>query len=269
MRPGRNATPFTQLFDARFGISTGTSAFDRARTVAVAVDPNSTPHDLVRGKGHMNGLRAKDGGVLVRSGHTEGSVDLAKLAGLKPAAVICEVVHPDGTMARLPYLREFCREHGIKMCTIEDLIKFRRQRERLIQRELVVKLPTRGVQFPGLDGLHVALLHPVQDTGLSRWVHSPRLRAWLFTCPARIFRWRNRRAAQLCLWRAGRRGDPDRVAALEALGEREELMAAQLQANGVKQDTRLLAVETPLNTLEADTLCPGSAVLDKINASLR
>jgi 3,4-dihydroxy 2-butanone 4-phosphate synthase/GTP cyclohydrolase II len=142
-----NATPFTQLFDARYGISTGTSAFDRARTVAVAIDPNSTPSDLVRGKGHMNGLRAKDGGVLVRSGHTEGSVDFAKLAGLKPAAVICEVVHPDGTMARLPYLRDFCNEHGIKMCTIEDLIKFRRQRERLIQRELVVKLPTRYGEF--------------------------------------------------------------------------------------------------------------------------
>jgi 3,4-dihydroxy 2-butanone 4-phosphate synthase/GTP cyclohydrolase II len=141
------STPFTQLFDARHGITTGTSAFDRARTVAVAIDEHSTPNDLVRGKGHMNGLRAKAGGVLVRAGHTEGSVDLARLAGLKQAAVICEVVHPDGTMARLPYLREFCQQHNIRMCTIEDLIKYRRLRERLIHRELVVKLPTRFGEF--------------------------------------------------------------------------------------------------------------------------
>jgi 3,4-dihydroxy 2-butanone 4-phosphate synthase/GTP cyclohydrolase II len=140
-------TAFTQKFDARFGITTGTSAFDRARTVAVAIDESTTPNDLIRGKGHMDGLRAKDGGVLVRAGHTEGSVDLARLAGFKEAAVICEVMDPDGTMARLPYLRKFCQEHGIKMCTIEDLIKFRRQRERLIHRELVVKLPTKFGEF--------------------------------------------------------------------------------------------------------------------------
>jgi 3,4-dihydroxy 2-butanone 4-phosphate synthase / GTP cyclohydrolase II len=141
------STAFTQKFDAHYGITTGTSAFDRARTVAVAIDENSTPNDLIRGKGHMDGLRAKDGGVLVRAGHTEGSVDLARLAGLKEAAVICEVMDPDGTMARLPFLREFCRQHGLKMCTIEDLIKHRRQRERLIQRELVVKLPTKFGEF--------------------------------------------------------------------------------------------------------------------------
>jgi 3,4-dihydroxy 2-butanone 4-phosphate synthase / GTP cyclohydrolase II len=140
-------TAFTQKFDARFGITTGTSAFDRARTVAVAIDDHTTPADLLRGKGHMDGLRAKDGGVLVRAGHTEGSVDLARLAGFKSAAVICEVMDPDGTMARLPYLRKFCQEHGIKMCTIEDLIKFRRLRERLIHRELVVKLPTKFGEF--------------------------------------------------------------------------------------------------------------------------
>src|SRR5262245_53750009 len=141
------STPFTQKFDARFGITTGTSAFDRARTVAVAIDENSTANDLIRGKGHMDGLRAKDGGVLVRAGHTEGSVDLARLAGLKEAAVIIEVMDPDGTMARLPYLREFCKTHSLKMCTIEDLIKHRRQRERLIHRELVVKLPTKFGEF--------------------------------------------------------------------------------------------------------------------------
>jgi 3,4-dihydroxy 2-butanone 4-phosphate synthase/GTP cyclohydrolase II len=140
-------TPFTLQIDARHGITTGTSAFDRARTVAVAIDDNSTPADLVRGKGHVFGLRAKDGGVLVRAGHTEGSVDLARLAGFKEAAVICEIVHPDGTMARLPFLREFCMQHQIKMCSIEDLIKFRRQRERLIHREFVVKLPTKFGAF--------------------------------------------------------------------------------------------------------------------------
>ena len=145
--PETPSTPFTLQIDARYGITTGTSAFDRARTVAVAIDDRSTPNDLVRGKGHVFGLRAKDGGVLVRAGHTEGSVDLARLGGFKEAAVICEIVHPDGTMARLPYLREFCKQHNIKMCSIEDLIKYRRQRERLIHRELVVKLPTRFGEF--------------------------------------------------------------------------------------------------------------------------
>jgi 3,4-dihydroxy 2-butanone 4-phosphate synthase/GTP cyclohydrolase II len=140
-------TPFTLQIDARYGITTGTSAFDRARTVAVAIDDHATPNDLIRGKGHVFGLRAKDGGVLVRAGHTEGSVDLARFAGFKEAAVICEIVHPDGTMARLPFLREFSKQHQIKMCSIEDLIKFRRQRERLIHREFVVKQPTKFGEF--------------------------------------------------------------------------------------------------------------------------
>src|SRR5262249_28252605 len=141
------ATPFTPYIDARTGITTGTSAFDRARTIQVAIDDQSTPNDLVRGKGHVPGLRAREGGVLVRAGHTEGSVDLARLAGLKEAAVICESVNPDGRMARVPELRQFCREHGLKMCTIEDLIKYRRQRERLIRRELTLKLPTAHGEF--------------------------------------------------------------------------------------------------------------------------
>jgi 3,4-dihydroxy 2-butanone 4-phosphate synthase / GTP cyclohydrolase II len=141
------ATPFTPYIDARTGITTGTSAFDRARTVQVAIDPASTANDLVRGKGHVPGLRAREGGVLVRAGHTEGSVDLARLAGLREAAVICEVVNDDGSMARLPDLRAFCGRHGLKMCTIEDLIKYRRQRERLIRREIALKLPTRHGEF--------------------------------------------------------------------------------------------------------------------------
>jgi 3,4-dihydroxy 2-butanone 4-phosphate synthase/GTP cyclohydrolase II len=149
--PGKNvdpqATPWTPHIDARTGITTGTSAFDRARTVQVAIDEGTTSADLVVGKGHVPCLRARTGGVLVRAGHTEGSVDLARLAGLKEAAVICEVMTPDGRMARLPDLRDFCRTHGLKLCTIEQLIKYRRQRERLVHRELAVKMPTRHGEF--------------------------------------------------------------------------------------------------------------------------
>jgi 3,4-dihydroxy 2-butanone 4-phosphate synthase / GTP cyclohydrolase II len=142
-----NATPLTLKIDARTGITTGISAHDRARTIAVAIDDHSGPGDLKRGYGHVDGLRAREGGVLVRAGHTEGSVDLARLAGLKEAAVICEVLNPDGTVARIPDLRRFCASHGLKMCTIEDLIKYRRQRERLVRREIAVKLPTALGEF--------------------------------------------------------------------------------------------------------------------------
>jgi 3,4-dihydroxy 2-butanone 4-phosphate synthase/GTP cyclohydrolase II len=145
--PGRNvdaqATPWTPHIDARTGITTGTSANDRARTIQVVMDRSSTPADLVVGKGHVPGLRARAGGVLVRAGHTEGSVDLARLAGLEPGAVICEVMTPEGQMARLTELKEFTSRHRLKMCTIEELIHYRRQRERLIRREQVLKLPTR------------------------------------------------------------------------------------------------------------------------------
>jgi 3,4-dihydroxy 2-butanone 4-phosphate synthase/GTP cyclohydrolase II len=142
----RMGTHFTVKFDARAGIETGTSAFDRCRTIQVAIDPNSHPGDLVR-PGHMDGLRANPGGVLVRAGHTEGSVDLARLACFQEAAVLIEIMQPDGRMARVPQLRDFCQQHGLKMCTIEDLIKFRRQRERLVRRELAVKLPTSHGDF--------------------------------------------------------------------------------------------------------------------------
>lgn len=140
-------TPFTPALDAATGITTGTSAFDRARTVQVAIDERSGPQDMVRGKGHVAGLQAREGGVLVRAGHTEGSVDLARLAGLKEAAVICEVVNPDGTMSRVSDLQKFCEKHELKMCTIADLIKYRRDRERLIKREIHLKLPTRFGEF--------------------------------------------------------------------------------------------------------------------------
>lgn len=142
-----SATPLTLKIAARTGITTGISAHDRARTVAVAIDERSGPGDLKRGYGHVDGLRARPGGVLVRAGHTEGSVDLARLAGLKEAAVICEVVNPDGSMARLADLIRFSRQHGLAICTIEDLIKYRRQREKLVRRELELKLPTECGTF--------------------------------------------------------------------------------------------------------------------------
>jgi len=139
-------TAFTVSFDARRGITTGTSAYDRAHTIRVAIDPRAQPGDLVR-PGHVHGLRAHPGGVLVRAGHTEGSVDLCRLAGLREAAVICEILRPDGHMARLPELREFCRQHDLKMCTIEEIIKYRRQREKLVRRELALTLPTEFGEF--------------------------------------------------------------------------------------------------------------------------
>ncbi|MCS7047012.1 MAG: bifunctional 3,4-dihydroxy-2-butanone-4-phosphate synthase/GTP cyclohydrolase II [Gemmataceae bacterium] len=160
----RLGTAFTVKFDARTGITTGTSAFDRARTIQVAIDPHSGPRDLVR-PGHVDGLRAMPGGVLVRAGHTEGSIDLARLAGFREAAVICEILTDDGRMARVPQLREFCQRHGLKMCTIEDLIKYRRQRERLIRRELVVKLPTRHGDFHLIP--YTSLVDPEPHLALS------------------------------------------------------------------------------------------------------
>lgn len=137
----RTGTAFTVKFDARTGVTTGASAFDRARSIQVAVDPKTQPGDLVR-PGHVDGLRASPGGVLVRAGHTEGSTDLVRLAGFQEAAVICEILTPEGGMARVPELRGFARQHGLKMCTIEDLIHYRRSREKLVHRELAVKLPT-------------------------------------------------------------------------------------------------------------------------------
>jgi 3,4-dihydroxy 2-butanone 4-phosphate synthase / GTP cyclohydrolase II len=137
----RTGTAFTVKFDARTGITTGTSAYDRSRSIQVALDPRTQPNDLVR-PGHVDGLRAEPGGVLVRAGHTEGSTDLVRLAGFQEAAVICEILTPEGGMARVPELRTFCQQHGLKMCTIADLINYRRTREKLIRRELAVKLPT-------------------------------------------------------------------------------------------------------------------------------
>ena len=134
-------TAFTVSVDAAAGVTTGISAADRAATISVLVDPQATPQALVQ-PGHVFPLQAKEGGVLQRAGHTEAAVDLAQLAGLQPAGVICEIMHDDGTMARMPELMAFKEKHGLKIATIEDLIAYRRKNERLIEREQVIKLPT-------------------------------------------------------------------------------------------------------------------------------
>ena len=134
-------TPFTVTIEARHGVTTGVSAHDRAHTIQVAVDPESGPGDLVQ-PGHVNPLKAKAGGVLERTGHTEASIDLARLAGLRPAGVICEIMNDDGSMARVPDLAEYCRVHGLKMVTIKDLIAHRRRSEKLVERVVSTRLPT-------------------------------------------------------------------------------------------------------------------------------
>lgn len=139
-------TDFTVSVDAAEGVTTGISAHDRARTIQLLVDPKAKPADLVQ-PGHVFPLRAKSGGVLRRAGHTEASIDLARLAGLNPAGVLCEILNADGTMARLPQLIKFRKKHGLKMCSIEDLIAYRRSRERLVEQEQVIQFPTAFGEF--------------------------------------------------------------------------------------------------------------------------
>jgi 3,4-dihydroxy 2-butanone 4-phosphate synthase/GTP cyclohydrolase II len=127
--------------DAACGITTGISAFDRARTIEVLIDPKSTENDLIK-PGHTFPLEAKDGGVLVRAGHTEAAVDLARLSGLNPAGVICEIINEDGSMSRLPELVEFAKKHNLKICTIASLIEYRRKKEKLINLIEKINLPT-------------------------------------------------------------------------------------------------------------------------------
>ena len=150
--------------DARSGVTTGISAHDRAATIRAMIDPNTKASDLVR-PGHLFPLRARHGGVLVRAGHTEAAVDLARLAGLFPAGVICEIMAPDGTMARTPQLKTFAREHQLKICTIADLIKYRLSKEKFVRRVVETSLPTRCGEFQliayesDVDGqTHVALV---------------------------------------------------------------------------------------------------------------
>jgi 3,4-dihydroxy 2-butanone 4-phosphate synthase / GTP cyclohydrolase II len=157
-------TAFTVTIEAASGVSTGISADDRARTIQVAIDPHATPDDLVM-PGHMFPLRAKDGGVLERTGHTEASVDFARLAGLIPAGVICEIMNDDGTMARVPDLAAYCQRHGLKMVTVAELIAYRRRTEKLVERVVSTALPTGFGDFTAVgyrslvdDKHHVAMV---------------------------------------------------------------------------------------------------------------
>jgi 3,4-dihydroxy 2-butanone 4-phosphate synthase / GTP cyclohydrolase II len=139
-------TAFTVSIEARDGVTTGISAADRARTIQVAIDPSSAPRDLVQ-PGHIFPLKAKSGGVLERTGQTEAAVDLARLAGLNPAGVICEVMNDDGTMARVPDLERYCERHGLKMITVADLIAYRRRHDKLVERVVSTRLPTAFGEF--------------------------------------------------------------------------------------------------------------------------
>src|SRR5436305_1057704 len=139
-------TAFCESIDARDGVTTGISAADRTRTILQAIDPDCRPSDLSR-PGHMFPLRAREGGVLVRAGQTEASVDLARIAGLTPAGVICEIMNEDGTMSRVPQLVEFCKQHNLKMLTVADLIRYRMQHERYVRRVAEAVLPTRFGEF--------------------------------------------------------------------------------------------------------------------------
>jgi 3,4-dihydroxy 2-butanone 4-phosphate synthase/GTP cyclohydrolase II len=139
-------TAFTISIEAREGVTTGISAADRARTIQVAIDPTKGPGDLVQ-PGHVFPLRARPGGVLQRSGQTEAAVDLARLAGLNPAGVVCEIMNEDGTMARVPDLVPYCESHGLKLVAVEDLIEYRRRHEKLVERMTTVRLPTAYGEF--------------------------------------------------------------------------------------------------------------------------
>jgi len=157
-------TPFTVSIDARQGVSTGISAADRAHTIKVAIDSLTVKEDLVK-PGHIFPLRAKDGGVLVRMGQTEASVDIARIAGLNPYGVICEIMNEDGTMARVPQLTKFAEEHGLKMITVKDLAEYRLMKEALVEEVTSTILPThsgdfRSVAFKNLldDQIHIALV---------------------------------------------------------------------------------------------------------------
>ena len=139
-------TAFTESIDAKDGVTTGISAYDRSQTIRVAIDPATRPNDLAR-PGHVFPLRARKGGVLVRAGQTEASVDLARLAGLVPAGVICEIMSDDGTMARVPELTEFCRQHDMKMLTVAELIRYRMAHERYVRRLAESVVPTAYGDF--------------------------------------------------------------------------------------------------------------------------
>src|SRR5213082_904188 len=145
----RFETAFTVAIEAREGVTTGISAHDRAHTIQVAIDPASGPRDVVQ-PGHVFPLKAKSGGVLERTGQTEAAVDLARLAGLNPSGVICEVMNDDGTMARVRDLVPYCERHGLKMITVADLVEYRRRTEKLVERTAQVRLPTEYGEFTAI-----------------------------------------------------------------------------------------------------------------------
>jgi 3,4-dihydroxy 2-butanone 4-phosphate synthase / GTP cyclohydrolase II len=162
-------TAFTVSIEARDGVTTGISAADRARTIQVAIDPGSSSRDLVQ-PGHVFPLKAKPGGVLERTGQTEAAVDLARLAGLNPSGVICEIMNDDGTMARVPDLVGYCERHGLKMITVADLIAYRRRHDRLVERVVSTALPTAFGEFTVIgyralldDKHHVAMIKGAVD----------------------------------------------------------------------------------------------------------
>src|SRR4051812_15715099 len=161
----RFTTAFCEAIDAAEGVSTGISAADRALTIQVAMQPDARPSDLAR-PGHVFPLRAKEGGVLVRAGQTEAAVDLARMAGLRPGGVICEIMNPDGTMARVPELLEFCKQHGMKIISVADLIRHRLRHEQFIRRHAEGKLQTQFGEFLTIAYVsavdpetHLALVH--------------------------------------------------------------------------------------------------------------
>jgi 3,4-dihydroxy 2-butanone 4-phosphate synthase/GTP cyclohydrolase II len=162
-------TAFTVSIEAREGVTTGISAHDRARTIQVAIDPRTHPRDLVQ-PGHIFPLKAKPGGVLERTGQTEAAVDLARLAGLAPAGVICEIMNDDGTMARVPDLERYCAKHGLKMVTVAALIEYRRRHDKLVERVVETSLPTSFGDFQAIgfrslvdEKHHIAMVKGIVD----------------------------------------------------------------------------------------------------------
>ncbi|MBI5187748.1 MAG: 3,4-dihydroxy-2-butanone-4-phosphate synthase, partial [Nitrospirae bacterium] len=157
-------TAFTVSIEAKRGVTTGISAADRSRTICTAIDPRTKPEDLAR-PGHVFPLKARPGGVLQRAGQTEGSVDLARLARLYPAGVICEIMNDDGTMARVPELMEFAKRHNLKIVTVKDLIKYRMRTESFVKRLATVKFPTEYGEFNAIvytndvdSNIHIAIV---------------------------------------------------------------------------------------------------------------
>jgi 3,4-dihydroxy 2-butanone 4-phosphate synthase/GTP cyclohydrolase II len=173
------ATAWMISVDAAKGITTGISAYDRARTIEVLINPQTKPEDLIR-PGHVFPLRARKGGVLVRAGHTEAAIDLMRLAGLYPAGVICEIMNDDGTMARMQQLLEFSKQHSLNICSIADLIEYRRRSEKLIERVAQTSLPTESGKYKLIlyrdltnSKIHVALvMGELDQQGVLVRVHS-------------------------------------------------------------------------------------------------